>query len=235
MGGRGDSFLNPTEPVDPKRARPMSKEMYVALRKRFKTFHNPTDKDNFIIQFLSDFSSKETIPITNPSTGETRNVYQVIVGTIVVLYDSVTPAVRNLVQKLFEENALIELYSKAVEQIQVVPGSDPVNPERLTSSLGGFITIFNDRALDIGVLASAAGYNFARERWYSSKAPVESDYYAAIHSDEPPVSAYAYQSDIADFSEALRLYISSPYYLMGIAPKRFKIIRRMLRDPRYHG
>jgi hypothetical protein len=104
-----------------------------------------------------------------------------------------------------------------------------------TGGSGGKVVVYNGKPVNGGDLAHEMAHNLATGRWDSTIPPARTDYAAAIRSGEPPVSPYAAKSPAEDFAEAVRLYTENPGKLREIAPKRFEVIERMLREPFYGG
>jgi hypothetical protein len=105
----------------------------------------------------------------------------------------------------------------------------------MATGSGGRVVIYNGKPANGGDLIHEMAHNLAEGRWDSTLPPARTDYAAAIRSGEPPVSHYAAKSPAEDFAEAVRVYAENPARLRDVAPKRFDVIERMLREPFYGG
>lgn len=118
---------------------------------------------------------------------------------------------------------------------QLVDEDAPWDPGTIASVRDGFVTIYGNRTIDYGIIAHEVAHPWAEDRWGYKFPPEDSDYYAAIESDEPRVSEYAYQDGAEDFAESVRLYVTDRERLKAIAPLRYGVIDRMMKDPDYGG
>lgn len=98
----------------------------------------------------------------------------------------------------------------------------------------GSIVIYNSRPLERDVIAHEMGHNLAKARYGSLTPPPTSDYAKAM-TKAPAVSKYAENSPSEDFAEALRTYAKDPGTLKKMAPDRFAVVDRLIKDPSYHG
>jgi SPP1 gp7 family putative phage head morphogenesis protein len=99
----------------------------------------------------------------------------------------------------------------------------------------GTVTIYNNYSTGISTMAHEMGHNFAYGRYGSSSPRVQSDFRAAVSSGESPPTDYAKKAIAEDFAESVMLYHTDPDFLRQIAPKRFAVIDRMVKEKDYGG
>jgi hypothetical protein len=104
-----------------------------------------------------------------------------------------------------------------------------------TAGVQGTVTVYRGGAISPGSMAHEMAHNLATKKWGQPTPSPASDYQAAIASGEPPVSSYASAAPAEDFAEAVQLFYEDPARIKAIAPMRYTVIERLLRDPGYGG
>jgi hypothetical protein len=105
----------------------------------------------------------------------------------------------------------------------------------LASAGRGDVTVYRGRSIGRGDLAHEMAHNLAIAVYKSTDPPAFSDFAAAAASGEPPVSAYGKKHLREDFAEAVQLYVENPDKLRAIAPRRYAVIARLMREVGYGG
>jgi len=98
----------------------------------------------------------------------------------------------------------------------------------------GQVVVYNWNSLDVSSTVHEMGHNFAKGRYGRTDPPSSSDFYAATIV-EPPPTEYAKAAIAEDFAESCKLFFTAPATLKDIAPRRYKIIARMMKDENYSG
>ena len=102
-------------------------------------------------------------------------------------------------------------------------------------SADGIITIFGDRQVGSDVIAHETAHDFAVQKWGNPVPPESSDYAAAVNSGEPPLTEYSRRNKSEDFAESVKIFVVDPGGLEKKAPRRYAVIRRLMRDSAYGG
>ncbi len=99
----------------------------------------------------------------------------------------------------------------------------------------GDIVVYGGRQASVDTISHEMGHNLAKARYGSATPTSESEFDAAISSGEPPPTKYAKVAPAEDFAESIKLYIADPEHLQKIAPTRYDIINKLLKDESYGG
>ena len=101
----------------------------------------------------------------------------------------------------------------------------------------GNVVCYQGLSVRLGSFAHESGHNLAKHVYGDTSPHMRptSDFNAAIASGEKPVSDYGKNSSAEDFAEASRLYVEMPLTMKVLAPKRFAVIDRLMKDPNYGG
>ncbi len=106
--------------------------------------------------------------------------------------------------------------------------------ESLATGGGGSVVFYNGGTPSRGYLAHEMGHNLATAKYGSTK-PFELGAFSKATRGEKPPSPYAMKSPSEDFAESVRYFVLNREGFKRIAPKRYKVIDRMLKDPNYAG
>lgn len=182
----------------------------------------------------ANMSTDETL-YTNPTTNIDHWAYSVEIGGIPLYFDCISSGAIAAADALLNAYKIPNVLLSYIDGIQLVGEEHPENANVIANIVYGFMTIFGNRSVDIGIIAHEAIHPWASDKWGSTTPPDGSDYMAAINSDEPPVTEYAQTSPGEDLAEAVRLYVENREQLGKIAPMRYAVIDRLMADPSYAG
>ncbi len=100
----------------------------------------------------------------------------------------------------------------------------------------GRIVSYGNRSVGLGSLAHESGHNLATKLYGSTDPSTgQNDFASVIKGKEPAVSTYALNSPAEDFAEACRLYVEDHDRMKRDFPERFKVIDRIMKEPKYGG
>ncbi len=186
------------------------------------------DKDRAVLDWSKKYISPSTTTVAGPSTDIEHEAYNIYVGGIPIYFDDLNDAVVTLVREMLSGAPLPKALKNKIFGIQIVEEDARGGPDVIGMSADGFVTIFGDRQVDMGVIAHEAAHDFAVSKWGDPIPPADSDYQKAINSGEPPVSEYSKRNASEDFAEAVGMFVTDPVGLKKIAPRRYNIIKRLM-------
>lgn len=193
------------------------------------------EKDQITLDWLRENLPASTTTIAGPGTTVEHEAYEMYISGIKLYFDEVNDAVITAVREMLTGKPIPELLKEHVTAIQIVSEYKKDDPLLIAWMLDGFMTVYGDSDIDAGMIAHEAAHEFSFTKWEWGM-PIEgSDYLAAINSGEPPVSEYSKRNTGEDFAEAVRMFITDPEKLKRIAPLRYKVIERLMRDKEYKG
>ena len=186
-------------------------------------------------EWLLENMSRERKLYTNPVTYIDHMAYVVDCKGLPFYFDCVNYAAIAAAEALLMVDKIPDVLLEDVEGVQLVEEINPGSPETIAAILHSMMTIFDNNIVDYGIITHEATHAWAFDKWGQYDPPENTDYKAAIRSDEPPVTKYAETSPAEDLAEAVRYYIYSPEFLKAKCPRRYDIIEMMMKYPMYHG
>ena len=186
------------------------------------------DKDQVVLDWLREHVSETTKTIAGPSTDIEHEAYSIYVDGIPIYFDDLNDAAVTLAREIVSGAVLPKILRDLIVGIQIVEEDARGGPDVIGMSADGFITIYGDRQVDMGVIAHEAAHDFAVQKWGDSIPPEDSDYSAAINTGEPVVSEYSKRNAGEDFAEAVGMFVTDPVGQQKIAPLRYNVIQRLM-------
>lgn len=186
-------------------------------------------------EWLVENMSFEPSIYTNPRTQVDHLAYTAYCLGIPLYFDCITAPAVAAANALLNTDKIPSILLENLEGVQLVGEPAESGPYTIADIWSGILTIYSNNTVDYGIIAHEAAHMWAEDIWAQIAPPADSDYRAAINSEEPPVSEYAKKSPGEDFAEAVRWYVTDPALTKNIAPLRYEIIKRMLEDPSYYG
>lgn len=210
---------------------PPSEQLIEALSRA----KDEAEKDQITLEWIMKNLPSDTTTLAGPGTDIEHEAYTITIDNIKLYFDDVTPGVVTTVREILIGKDLPDTLKEHLTEIQFVEEYKKDDPLMIAWMYEGFLTVYGDKEIDVGVLAHEAAHQFSYTKWEWGM-PVEgSDYLAAIKSGEPPVSEYSKRNTGEDFAEAVRMFVTNPEMLKKIAPLRYKVIERLMRDKEYKG
>lgn len=186
------------------------------------------ERVQIVKDWIDNNKSEEPILRVNPLSEVEHNTYSVKIDDITFLFE----AGDDIIIEWIMEYAWVATFPPPLESlvmyIWIVAEDHPGGPGVAAEIVGTMLTIFSNYAADADLLTHEAAHAFAEEQWGDSLPPADSDYQAAIDSEEPPVSAYGMTNPSEDFAEAMMVYADDPVFCEDIAPLRFAAIEALL-------
>jgi hypothetical protein len=106
--------------------------------------------------------------------------------------------------------------------------------ESIATGGDGKVVFYGGRGINSKTLAHEMGHNLAAARYGMVEPSYRSAFSKAADAEAPP-TPYARVSPAEDFAESVMMFAVNNAGLKKIAPKRHKVIARMLKDPNYAG
>lgn len=186
-------------------------------------------------EWLMANKSKDKKLYVNPVTNIDHWGYEVDCKGIPFYFDCVNHAAIAASEALLATDKIPSVLMDYIDGAQLVSETRPGSPETIMGIMYGLITIFGDYIVDYGMIAHEATHSWAFGKWGTMTPPDDTDYMAAILSDEPAVTPYGETEPAEDLAEAVRYYVFSPEFLKAKCPIRYDIVERMMTDPSYYG
>lgn len=226
-----DALLNPSESLEfwnGDLSRTGKLPLYEDLLSEIEKATDVETQNKLVSEWLKENISAETTLVGNPASGIEHDAYTVVIDGVPVYIDEINDAAVALARELLTGAELPDVLKPLLVGIQIVPEQARIFENTIAQNSEGFVTIFGDRIVDIGVIAHELGHEYSLYQWQQLIPPEGSDYLAAVESGEPPVSEYASGYIAEDFPEALALYVTDPEKLKAIAPLRYEAIKKLM-------
>lgn len=190
------------------------------------------EEEKYLIMYnwLKDQQSPSPSPFGGPSTDIEHEAYTIDLKGITLYFDDLNDAVVTLAMAMLTGPPLPKVLLDLILGLQIVEEDARGGPDVVAMNADGFITIFGDRMVDLGVIAHETAHELAIQTWGEIIPAEDSEYAEAIDSGEPPINEYSLRNRGEDFAEACRLFITDPEELKRIAPLRYEVIKRMMEE-----
>jgi hypothetical protein len=102
----------------------------------------------------------------------------------------------------------------------------------------GKIVVYRDNVADPYIMTHEMGHNLAEAKYQSAYPDAYSSDFGKLQkasSKEKPPTKYGTVNAAEDFAESVRLHQTDPETLKRVAPKRYAVIDRLMRDDSYAG
>lgn len=212
-----------------------SKITYDELREQVNTASSADEKKEIIENWIDvNKLGKQTVMTIDLLQG-TESFEGIKVRGVWILYHEGDNRIVTAISSMIIEG---KIPSRLLEQMNIVilSNQESIEGGSVASKWGdGIVAIYDGYNPETGLIVHEAAHSLAYATYGSLTPPEASDYMATINSGEPPISDYASTGPEEDFAEAVRMYVENPVWLQAHAPKRYKIIRRILNHRRYTG
>ena len=188
-----------------------------------------------LCEWLKGNMSKEKKLYACPRGGDDRMAYEVVLKGIPFYFERLNYAAIAAMEALSKFDKIPEVLLEDVDGVMLFSEIKPGRPETIADIGNSFMVIYNDNIVDYGIITHEATHAWAKDKWGTYNPPKDTDYMAAIESDEPPITEYAKTNPSEDLAEAVRYYVYDPEHLKEKCPVRYKIVEQMMADPDYHG
>jgi len=192
-------------------------------------------QDSANLTWLKENMSAEPKPYEVPQTGITHMAYEVDCEGIPFYFDDANNAAAEAAAAIRNTSNLPSVLSQYIDGAQLVDEPLPDSPDTIATIQYGIMTIYGNRTINYGIVAHEAAHPFAIDKWGAHDPPDTSDYMATINSDELPISPYAHTDPSEDFAESVRMYATDPELMKRIAPLRYDVVDKLMKDPDYAG
>ena len=192
-------------------------------------------KDRVVLEWLKKQMPPNTRILYDGNTEEDYDVYSVYIAGVKLYFSALDEPALAAARTLIELSSIPPRLLAAIPPIHVTQDASPYGFEAKAIWDHGLITVLENNLLDQGSLIHEAGHAFAYSIWGDPRSPAGSDYKKAIDSGEPPPSEYAKLDISEDFAEAVRMFVVDPVALQKVAPLRYNVIKRLMKDKNYRG
>jgi len=186
-------------------------------------------------EWLREHMSKEKKLWACPRGGEDKMMYNVVEGEIEFVFSCANKAAIAASDAFRKVDKIPRVLLEDLEGVMLFDTIKPGRPETIADIGHEWLVIYNNNIVDYGIIAHEATHAWAKDKWGTYDPPENTDYMAAIRSDEPPITEYAKTSPAEDLAEAIRYYVINPELMKAQCPRRYEIVEMMMQDPNYDG
>lgn len=210
----------------------------IGLNELDKLVRNAPDQEaryNILANWVDAHTQADKINYADEALPNEEQFWQVKVNGIEVRYTAVDDRLLDVVHILTTPGLIPPRLLEKVDTIELSMQTSKFDPEAIAGLTEGDLLSLKGSPLTLSDFSHEAAHELAHGLWDDGIPPQGSAYRAAIDSGEPPVSSYAHTSPAEDFAEAVGMYVENPRELKEIAPKRYRVIVKIMGSRSYGG
>lgn len=187
-------------------------------------------------EWLLANKSKEKYLFVNHVTGLDHMAYMVECEGLPFVFDCVNLSAIAGADAFLRTDKIPAWLLIQIDGAQLVNEGNPGSPMTIALIWDRYMTIFNNYAIDYGIVAHEATHPWAKDKWGQTDPPDDTDFMAARRSGEPSVTLYGDTDPGEDIAECFRYYLWKPTYFKEKCPLRYPVVARLFEEPEdYYG